>query len=154
MSTGCNDRSINFIHLFPDFRSRAGSYLFDFLYRMQFIPWINSLRRITSKEILIEFQTRYFLYNWNTFVLRHSWINRRFIHDNTSFTNHFTYYFAGSVKRCQIRIIIFIYRSWNRHYIDSAIPDSFNIRCTNKTITKGRLQQFIRYFQGGIMTGH
>ena len=39
---------------------------------MKFVSWIDTFWGISCIKILIKLQTRYFLYNWNTFVFCNS----------------------------------------------------------------------------------
>lgn len=64
----------------------------------------------------------------------------RFIHHNIPFGDYLTNSCAGTVKRSQIRIVVFVYRSGNGNYIKIVITDFLYIGSTLKTIGKGRLE--------------
>ena len=49
---------------------------------MFLISWVNTLRRISSKEIFIEFQPADTLYHRQALILCHAWIHRTFIYHN------------------------------------------------------------------------
>jgi len=92
-------RSIHLIYFLPHFQSRTGSYFLDPLHRMLFVTRIYSLRRITGKEVHIEFQARHLFHNRNTFIFRHPRIYRRFINHNITFGNHLSYRSACTIQR-------------------------------------------------------
>ena len=85
MSSIYKDRIVNSVYDFCNLRCGTRCYFFNFLNCMLLITWVNSLWRISSKEIYIIFQTTYSLYNRKAFFFCYTRINSRFIYYDISF---------------------------------------------------------------------
>ena len=127
MRTGRNDRSIHVIHKLANFRRRARSHLFNPLNRMFLIAWIDALRRITGKKVFVEFQPGDLFNHRNALILRNTRIDGRFVNHDIAFRNHLPDRRTCPVEGCQVRIVVPIDRSGNRHHIKIAISDIINI---------------------------
>ena len=105
-----------------------------FLNGVEFVAGIDTLGRIACVEIRVEFQPADFFHYGDAFVLCYTGIYCRFVDNNIAGLDYFSYCCRRTIERCEIGIVVFIYRSRDGYYEEIAILDFFNIGSTYKAM--------------------
>ena len=121
---------------------------------MSFISRVDSLGRISGKEINVELHSRNLFYDRKTFFFCHTGIDGRLIYDDISFSDDFSYRRAGVNQRFQVRTVVYIDRSRDGDDIKVIVAEVFGVRRTSETVLQGCLQQFVGHFERIVVSRH
>src|SRR5690606_37227870 len=123
---------------------------------MLLVARVDTFRRISCKEIFIEYQTRNFFYNRDAIFFSSTWINSRFINNDISFFENLPYCFACFEQRSKIWPVVFVNRSREGNNKVIAVFQFFQLISDIKTffyiriVYQYRFQQFSFDFQSAV----
>ena len=100
---------------------------------MFLVSRINTLRRISGKEIAVKNQSGRSLQNGNTFVFRYAGTDSRFIDHDIASAQDLPYRFTGRIKRCQVRAMMQVDRRRDRHNVIITFAELFRIGRTKQS---------------------
>ena len=95
VGSGLDNRSVQGVDLLSGFGCGAGCHFHDLLHRMFLISRINTLRRISGKEIAVKNQSGGSLQNGDTFIFCYAGADSRFIDHDIASAQDLPYRFTG-----------------------------------------------------------
>lgn len=146
---------INSVNDISDLWCGARSDLADFLDCMLLIAWVDTLGRVTGKEVLVERQSGNTFYDREAFLLGNSRIDGGFIDYDISFGDYLADCLAGSPERSEVRAVVTVNRSRHGNDIEITVLDLLEVCGTEEAVVgDGVLKEFVTDFECGVMALH
>src|SRR5690606_18649731 len=120
MGASSNDRAVELINYFGNFRCRARGNLEDIGNTVLLISRIDSFRAIATEKVLVKGQARDALKYWHTVFFCRARVNGRFVYDDITLLEYLAYGFAGFDQGGEIRLPVLIDWCWHCHDKDIA----------------------------------
>ena len=149
------DGVVHTVHQISDFRSGAGGDFADFLHGVELVTGVDAFGGVAGEEVHVELEAGDALHDGEAFLFRDAGVHRGFIDDDIALADDLAHGLGSAPQGLQVRVVVLVHGGGDGDDVEVAGADSLQVRRAGEAVlVDGFLQQFVRHFQGGVMTGH